>query len=262
MQKILILLLLIHVQVSYGQNNYYTFNQSDSLYKENDVQVMYEKVLNNLPDKFILKPIIYHQIVKNDSIINYFRFEDQMSDSLSKRQNCVFEFKQDSLFLFLNKKLPEFKLEDLQGKDFSFSQLSGKPTLLNIWAIRCPPCVMEIPELNLLKERYGEKMNFIALTENTCKEDSLSKFIERHPFNFVILQNAEYYKKNILKISSIPRTLFIDKDGYIRYIQANFPYTAIDLKKGIKQYDLNNNYFVTIIEKLIKENSNKAVFSF
>ncbi|WP_187774930.1 TlpA family protein disulfide reductase [Pedobacter sp. BS3] len=151
-------------------------------------------------------------------------------------------------FLLLGKKLPEFKLTDLRGDEFSSSQLIGKSALLNYWAIYCVPCVAEMPELNKLKEKYGDKMNFVAFTENTCKDDDLIKFLEKHPFNYYILQNAENYKKT-LKISAIPRNLFIDKEGYVRYIQGNFPYTAFDLEKGIKKYD-DNNYFVKIIEEL------------
>jgi cytochrome c biogenesis protein CcmG, thiol:disulfide interchange protein DsbE len=79
----------------------------------------------------------------------------------------------------------------------------------------------------------------------------LINFLEEHPFNYYILQNAENYKKT-LKISSVPRNIFIDKTGYIRYIQGNFPYTALDPKNGIKKYE-DNNYFVKIIEELIKK---------
>ena len=106
-----------------------------------------------------------------------------------------------------------------------------------------------MPELNELKDKYGDKMNFIALTENTCAGDNLIKFLETHSFNYHILQNAENYKK-ALKIKTIPRNIFVDKEGYIRYIQGNFPYMAYDPQKGIKEYD-NNNLFVRIIEKLI-----------
>lgn len=53
-------------------------------------------------------------------------------------------------------------------------------------------------------------MNFMDLTENTCKDDDLIKFLEKHSFNYYILQNAENYKKKTLKIGAIPRNLFID----------------------------------------------------
>jgi Thiol-disulfide isomerase and thioredoxins len=217
---------------------------------EKGVRSGFETVLKRIPPKFVIIPTIYHRIEKKDSIINYITFVVQRCDSC-KSKVLEFTFKQDSLFLLLGKKLPEFKLIDLNGNEFSSSHLIGKPTLLNYWAIYCAPCVAEMPELNGLREKYGDRMNFIALTENTCKDDDLIKFLEKHPFNYHILQNAENYKRT-LKISAIPRNLFIDKEGYIRYIQGNFPYTALDPENGIKKFD-ENNYFVRIIEELIKK---------
>jgi cytochrome c biogenesis protein CcmG, thiol:disulfide interchange protein DsbE len=246
MKKLLFPLMVLFVELSYGQTNYYTFN-SDSILTEKGVRLVFETFAKNLPANFTFTPTIYHRIVKEDSIINYLSFAERCDSCTSKK--FEFTFKQDSLFLLLDKKLPEFKLMDLNGNEFSSSQLIGKPTLLNYWAINCAPCVAEMPELNELKEKYGDKMNFIALTENTCQHDDLIKFLEKHPFNYYILQNAENYKK-ALKISSIPRNLFIDKEGYIRYIQGNFPYTAFDSQKGIKKFN-DNNYFVRIIEGLI-----------
>jgi len=206
--------------------------------------------MRNIPADFIIVPTIYHRIIKKDSVINYLSFIIQKCAPGSDKK-FKYTFKQDSLFLLLGKKLPEFKLVDLKGNKISSSQFIGKPTLLNFWAIHCAPCVAEIPEMNGLKEKYGDKMNFIALTENTCENDGLIEFLGKHPFNYYILQNAKSYKET-LKISAIPRNIFIDKDGYVRYIQGNFPYTEYDPKKGIKKYD-DNNYFVQIIEGLIKK---------
>jgi thiol-disulfide isomerase/thioredoxin len=109
--------------------------------------------------------------------------------------------------------------------------------------------VAEFPQLDELKEKYGKRMNFIAITENTSLNDHLKEFLEKHPFNFYMLQNGEYYKK-ALKISAIPRNIFIDKDGFIRYIQGNYPY-EIDSITGNKNYP-KNNYFVKIIDELLK----------
>ena len=249
MKNLLFPLLLFFVELTYGQTNYYTFN-SDSILTEKSVRLGFETIMKNKPSNFIIVPTIYHRIIKKDSILNYVSLlHKNVIHSLIRDLNL--HISRIHFSLLLGRKLPEFKLIDLKGNEFSSSQLIGKPTLLNYWAIYCAPCVAEMPELNGLKVKYGDKMNFIALTENTCKDDDLIKFLEKHPFNYYILQNAENYKKT-LKISAIPRNLFIDRDGYIRYIQGNFPYTALDPENGIKKYD-DNNYFVKIIEELIKK---------
>jgi len=251
MKNLTLLSLLLIAELCYGQTNYYTFNTNDSLYNEKQVQELFKAALKSIPNQYILEPTIYHRIIKSDSIINYTAFHAEKTVSTNNESRFEFTFKQDSVFLLLNKKLPGFILKDVKDNEYSSKQLIGKPALLNYWAIYCKPCIAEMPELNGLKEKYGDKMNFIALTENTCQDDNLIGFLEKHPFNFHIIQNAEGYKK-ALKINAIPRNIFVDKEGYVRYIQANFPYTAYDSQKGIKEYD-NKNYFVRIIERLIKE---------
>jgi cytochrome c biogenesis protein CcmG, thiol:disulfide interchange protein DsbE len=246
MKKLLIPMLLLFVEISLGQTNYYSFN-SDSIYNEMRIEQIFEQIIKTNPDSFYVTPTIYHRVLKNDSTINYLSFVARKKVTTANKSRFIFEFKQDSLFLFLNKKLPEFNLKDLNGKEFSSSKLIGKPTLINYWAIYCGPCVAEFPQLDELKVKYGEKMNFIAIAENTCTEGELNKFLIKHPFSFYILQNGEEYKKT-LKIGAIPKNIFIDKEGIIRYIEENYP-SEIDQKTGKKIFT-ENNVFVRNIEKL------------
>ena len=190
----LIILLLICFKPNYGQINYYSFN-TDSIFSEESVRFAYKTISNKLPENITLKPTIYHRINKNDSTINYINFSTIRKDKASlfdklfldgheKPQEKSFEltFQQDSLFLLLGKKLPEFSLKDLNGNFFSSKQLIGKPSLINYWAIYCNPCVEEIPELNRLQEKYSEKMNFIAITESACTEGEIEGFIKKKTF--------------------------------------------------------------------------------
>ena len=245
MIKALLPLLLLFTQLCFSQE-YYTFN-SDTLYSLQQVQLRFIKVSMTIPKNFIVRPVIYHKIIKRDSIINFIEWRAQKNDSGIDKSKFELTYKQDSVFLLLNKKLPEFKLKDLNGKEFSSAQLKGKPALINYWAIYCSPCVAEIPQLNHLKDKYGGKMNFIALTENTCKDDTytLMIFLEKHPFNYLVLQDAEQYKRD-LKIDAIPVNIFIDENGIVKSIQKNFPVQSASVENDA------NNYFVKIIEKLVQ----------
>ncbi|HJY11135.1 MAG TPA: TlpA disulfide reductase family protein, partial [Flavobacterium sp.] len=156
-------------------------------------------------------------------------------------------YKQDSTFLLLNKKLPDFKLKELAGNEISLTQLLGKPTLINFWSIWCGPCIAEMPQLSRLKEKYKDKVNFISITENNGVADNLKDFLKDKDFNFLVLESAEAYKRE-LKIKSIPKNLFLDKNGVLRYIEGNYP---LDNNSASVDIDDKDNSFTKIIEELI-----------
>src|SRR3546814_11449293 len=43
--------------------------------------------------------------------------------------------------------MPAANLADPQGKTLNLGALQGQPVLLNLWATRCTPCVVEMPML-------------------------------------------------------------------------------------------------------------------
>ena len=54
-------------------------------------------------------------------------------------------------------KAPDFTLVSLEGDRITLSDLRGNVILLNFWATWCGPCIMEIPDLNKLQEKYQDK---------------------------------------------------------------------------------------------------------
>lgn len=111
------------------------------------------------------------------------------------------------------------------------------------------PCIAEMPQLSKLKERYKDKVNFISITENDAAEDHLSDFLKNKDFNFQVLDRGQDYK-NELKLMALPRNLFVDKTGILRYIQGNYPVSASAISMAIDDKD---NYFTKIIDELIKD---------
>jgi thiol-disulfide isomerase/thioredoxin len=52
---------------------------------------------------------------------------------------------------------PEVTLKDLDGKDLSLAQYKGKVVLINFWATWCGPCLVEIPWLIEMQQKYAAK---------------------------------------------------------------------------------------------------------
>ena len=65
---------------------------------------------------------------------------------------------------------PDENLVGLNAADTSIAALhDGKPLYLNFWASWCPPCVREMQHIDALYQKYGDQINFAAVTidENT-----------------------------------------------------------------------------------------------
>jgi cytochrome c biogenesis protein CcmG/thiol:disulfide interchange protein DsbE len=52
---------------------------------------------------------------------------------------------------------PEVTLKDLDGKELSLAQYKGKVVLINFWATWCGPCLVEIPWLIEMQQKYAAK---------------------------------------------------------------------------------------------------------
>jgi cytochrome c biogenesis protein CcmG/thiol:disulfide interchange protein DsbE len=132
----------------------------------------------------------------------------------------------------------------LDGKKINLDDLKGKPTMINLWFTACAPCIEEMPVLNQLKFKYGEKYNFLSITMDS--ESKVKKFLEKHKFDFAHIVNSKKLTSNF-GFNGYPVNLFLDKNGIIKIIEGNVNYILIDgnLKMG------DGMEFIKILEKLL-----------
>lgn len=226
-----------------GKTNYYYRNYGEAIKTEDQVKEDYFDI--KIRDKimgFNSKPWIYHREIRHDSIINYYNFASSDGDT-TQLDEFKFTVYQDPMFLLLNKKLPDFKLEDIEGKEFSSSQLMGKPTLINFAGIYCKGCMQEIPRLNKFKKLYGDKINFICILDVPKKDGDLMKYLNGNTFDFYMLKNTQEYK-DLLKLDLLPYNLFLDKNGIVRDVHRSFTYDI---------GEVDNKYFTGVADRLIKQ---------
>jgi cytochrome c biogenesis protein CcmG/thiol:disulfide interchange protein DsbE len=253
MKILLSLFLLTITSIGYSQSNFYKLfiesSTNDSIYNDKEFNRRFKAMIKALPQDYSLTPITFHKYQVHDSIINYVTFKKiWWGNNKIDPANFEMVYKQDPLYLFLNKKLPEFTLKDLNGNTFNSKQLIGKPTLINFWNTHCRGCILEFPQLDKLKEKYKDKVNFIAITDDS--QDSTKKFLLKKYFSFYHLTDGHEYSFNTLKISGLPINLFIDRNGYIREIKSVLP-VEFDKTTGTPKVTKNLE-FDKILEKLTK----------
>ena len=61
-------------------------------------------------------------------------------------------------------KLPELAFTSLEGQTVQLKEFEGKPTVVNLWATWCPPCVREMPVLHAAQDKHQD-VNFVFLNQ-------------------------------------------------------------------------------------------------
>jgi thiol-disulfide isomerase/thioredoxin len=110
-------------------------------------------------------------------------------------------------------------LATLDGDSIQIGGYQDKPMVVNLWFIHCPGCVAEIPLLNKMKDAYGDKINFVAITFDPAHD--VTKFLKKRSFNFTHVVDARAYIDSIGS-SPFPETIFITKEGTMKYVESVF----------------------------------------
>ncbi len=57
----------------------------------------------------------------------------------------------------------QFRAETVEGRPFSGASLAGKPVVLWFWAPWCPTCRSQIPQVQDLAARYGDRVGVVGV---------------------------------------------------------------------------------------------------
>lgn len=112
------------------------------------------------------------------------------------------------------KAFPAIVLKDLDGKKYDFDNSEDDIIVLNWWAVWCAPCRKEIPGLNKLVDKYGNKnVRFIAITDDS--KESVNAFLENNQFNYDITFISEATRE--IFGNSYPKNIILDKSEKITF---------------------------------------------
>ena len=120
-----------------------------------------------------------------------------------------------------DKPLPEGNfLQMIDGSVKSFSDYKGKLLVINFWYINCGPCIIEMPYLNDLVNKYqNEDVQFLALSFDTVLD--IKSFLQKTNF---IYEHGSISRSLMYDFTPVsPGHFIVDKDGIIRDIIIGAP---------------------------------------
>ena len=109
----------------------------------------------------------------------------------------------------------EIRLSDPTGRPVSLSEFRGKIVFINFWTTWCLACVIEMPSMEKLHQRFKDK-DFVMVAVNLQESaERVKQFYIKHQLTFTTLLDITGDVGAALGINAIPTTFILDKTGRI-----------------------------------------------
>ena len=106
----------------------------------------------------------------------------------------------------------QFTLSAVEGAPLKMASLKGKILVLDFWATWCGPCRVQHPLYEKVRAKFNDRDDVVFLAINTDQDPSVVKpFLEEQQWSKHV-----YFEDglgSLLRVSSIPTTVIIDKQG-------------------------------------------------
>lgn len=110
---------------------------------------------------------------------------------------------------------PPLDAVDLNGRRWTLDDADGRLVWINFWATWCPPCRTEMPMMQRLHERYGDRVLIVGVDFGE-ERGAVEDFVDRYGLTYPILLDPtldNYYRWS--PTFGLPRHYFVDADGIV-----------------------------------------------
>jgi thiol-disulfide isomerase/thioredoxin len=112
--------------------------------------------------------------------------------------------------------VPAISLTDLAGNIVELSDFRGKLILVNLWATWCEPCLREMPSLERLQSRLGDRIAVLAVSEDRGGSKSVEAFIARLGLKSVkVYVDPKSEVGHAFEVKGLPTSFLIDRQGKV-----------------------------------------------
>ena len=113
--------------------------------------------------------------------------------------------------------VPPLALKSYSGQTFPLQAAGNDVTLIVFWATWCQPCLMEIPSLMRLHEKYRDR-NFrvLAINVDDPEGEKVKTISANFGINYPLLVGSEETMKQFGGVTALPTSFLVGRDGKIK----------------------------------------------
>jgi cytochrome c-type biogenesis protein len=128
----------------------------------------------------------------------------------------------------------DFRFQDAVGTTFALNDFRGRVVVLNFWATQCSYCLEELPHIQQLYDEWSTELVLLTIAKDQ-EPTTVAAFMQDEGLSFPVIADGEKFVSSQYRVTGIPRTFFIDSDGYIMGIKRGYFSSYEDIEDILNQ---------------------------
>lgn len=121
------------------------------------------------------------------------------------------------------KQLPAFTFQSFGGKEITNNAFKGKLLLLDFWEAWCGPCVVSMPKVQALYDKYHQQgLEVIGIIHQAEHIETAKLLIQKMKATF-LMSSGSSRTKAAFNVGAVPLYILADRNGVIVMISEGYP---------------------------------------